>query len=110
MADYVELYIDAGSTFSSDVTVNDVFGDPINLTNYQARAQLRKSYYSSTAIDFTVSKVNANLGVLNMFISAANTSNIRPGRYVYDVEIENGGNTVTRIFEGIVVVSPGVTR
>lgn len=110
MADFVELHIDAGSTFSTDVTVNDALGVPINLTNYQARAQLRKSYYSSTAIDFLVVKTEAVSGILTLSISAANTSNIRPGRYVYDVEIESSSNVVTRIFEGIVTVSPGVTR
>jgi len=110
MAEYVELHIDAGSTFSTDVTVNDGSGIPINLSNYQARAQLRKSYYSTTAIDFVVVKTDASAGILNMSISAANTANIRPGRYVYDVEIESSANVVTRIFEGIVVVSPGVTR
>lgn len=110
MADFVELHIDAGSTFSTDVTVNNSLGVPINLSDYQARAQLRKSYYSSTAIDFTVTKIDASAGILNMSITAANTSNIRPGRYVYDVEIESSANVVTRIFEGIVTVSPGVTR
>lgn len=110
MAEYVELHIDAGSTFSTDVTVNDASGVPLNLSDYQARAQLRKSYYSTTAIDFVVVKTDASAGILNMSISAANTSNIRPGRYVYDVEIESSANVVTRIFEGIVVVSPGVTR
>lgn len=110
MADFVELHIDAGSTFSTEVTVNDATGNPINLTNYQARAQIRKSYYSTTAIDFVVTKTNANNGILNMSISASNTSNIRPGRYVYDVEIEDSSNVVTRIFEGIVTISPGVTR
>lgn len=110
MADFVELHIDAGATFSSDVTVNDANGDPVDLTNFEARAQLRKSYYSTTATDFVVTKIHPITGILNMSISASNTANIRPGRYVYDVEIEDSSNTVTRIFEGIVVVSPNVTR
>lgn len=111
MADFVEIYIDAGSTFSTDVTVNDAFGTPINLSDYEARAQIRKSYYSTTAIDFVVVKSDASAGILNMSISAANTANIRPGRYVYDVELEDtANNVITRIFEGIAVVSPGVTR
>ena len=110
MADFVELHIDAGSTFSTEVTVNDALGNAIDLTNYQARAQLRKSYYSSSATDFIVTKTDPNSGILTLSISAANTSNIRPGRYVYDVEIESSSNVVTRIFEGIVTVSPSVTR
>jgi len=45
-----------------------------------------------------------------MSISAANTTNIRAGRYVYDVEIEDSEGVVTRIFEGIATVLPNVTR
>jgi len=45
-----------------------------------------------------------------MAMSAANTANLTPGRYVYDVEIEDASGDVTRIFEGIVTVLPNVTR
>jgi hypothetical protein len=46
-----------------------------------------------------------------MYMSAANTANVTPGRYVYDVEIQdNSTGDVTRIFEGIATVLPNVTR
>jgi hypothetical protein len=41
---------------------------------------------------------------------SSNTSIIVPGRYVYDVTVNDGANTVTRIVEGIVTVLPSVTR
>lgn len=109
MAEFVELQIEAGATFSTEITVSEQ-GSSKNLTNYTARSQLRKSYYATTATDFVVNITDSANGIISMGISAANTANIRPGRYVYDVEIENPQGIVTRIFEGIVTVLPNVTR
>lgn len=110
MADFVELQIEAGATFSTEIVVRESNGTSKNLTSYSARSQMRKSYYSSTAINFNIQITDAANGVISMGISAANTASISAGRYVYDVEIENGQGTVTRIFEGIVTVLPNVTR
>ena len=57
-----------------------------------------------------MTKTDAAGGEITMSMSAANTSLLTPGRWVYDVEIEDQASVVTRIFEGIVVVMPGVTR
>jgi hypothetical protein len=110
MADFVELTLEKGSTFSSQITVKDDQGVEQDLTGYTARSQMRKSYYASSKYDFTVTVTAPVLGLITMSMTAANTSNISPGRYVYDVEIENNSGDVTRIFEGIVTVLPNVTR
>lgn len=110
MADFVELQIESGATFSTEIIVRESTGTSKNLVNYTARSQMRKSYYSSTATNFNIEISDAANGVIAMGITAANTANINPGRYVYDVEIENNQGVVTRIFEGIVTVLPNVTR
>jgi hypothetical protein len=110
LADFVEIQIESGATFFTEVTVNDANGSPKDLTNYTVRSQLRKSYYSTTAIDFQINVSDPMNGIIEMSLSPQVTSNIRAGRYVYDVEIEDDEDTVTRIFEGIVTVLPNVTR
>ena len=110
MADFVEIQIEAGATFSTEVTVNDANGYSKDLSEYTVRSQLRKSYYSTTAIDFDINVSDPLNGIIEMGISANTTSNIRAGRYVYDVEIEDSEGVVTRIFEGIATVLPNVTR
>jgi hypothetical protein len=110
LADFVEIQIEAGATFSTEVTVNDANGFSKDLSDYEVRSQLRKSYYSTTAINFEINVTDPLNGIIEMNISAANTSNIRAGRYVYDVEIEDSEGIVTRIFEGIATVLPNVTR
>ena len=110
MAEFVELTIDQGSTFNTVITVNDGTGVGQNLVGYVARSQMRKSYYSSSKSSFNVTVSTPNIGEITMAMTAANTANLTPGRYVYDVEIDNNSGEVTRIFEGIITVLPNVTR
>lgn len=110
MAEFVEIQIEAGSTFYNEITVNDGTGQPKDLNDYTVRAQMRKSYYSTTSVEFEMTILDALSGKISMGLSATTTSGIRAGRYVYDVEIQSINGVVTRIFEGIITVLPNVTR
>ncbi len=111
MAAYVEITIEQGANLTSTVTVNDTQGDSVNLSTYSASAQLRKSYYSSSANTLTASITGNANGQITLSMTAANTSNLTPGRYVYDLIIRNStDNSVTRVVEGTAVVLPSVTR
>jgi hypothetical protein len=90
--------------------LDDVNGDPYNLTGFTAKSQMRKSYYStSPTAQFTITISAPTTGVLNMSLSSTTTANVAAGRYVYDVAIKDSANTVTRVLEGIVNVLPRVT-
>ena len=110
MAAFSELLIEQGATFSSTVNVEDSAGASINLHGYSAASQMRKSYYatSNTAFLATITG-NAN-GEITLSMTSANTSALTPGRYVYDLLITAPDTTKTRVVEGIVIVSPGVTQ
>lgn len=115
MAIISNLVIDQGSTFSADIDVTDASGDALVLTAYQqtngVRGQLRKTYQSTTAVDFSASVHSATGGIVRIGLSATATNALKAGRYVYDVEIEHGTTgEVTRIVEGQIEVTPGVTR
>ena len=111
MAAYIEITIEQGANLSSTVTVNDTQGDAVNLTSYSASAQLRKSYYSSSANTLTATITGNANGQITLSMTAANTSNLTPGRYVYDLIITNAtDNSVTRVIEGTAIVLPSVTR
>lgn len=109
MAQIQNIYIDQGTTFSLSLVVNDQFGDAKDLTGYTAAAQMRKSYYTSTAIDFTADISLPEDGEVTISLTAEETSSIKAGRYVYDIEISNEDETL-RVLEGIVVVNPEVTK
>lgn len=111
MAAYLEITIEQGANLSSVVTVNDTQGDAVNLSSYSASAQLRKSYYSSSANTLTALITGIANGQITLSMTAANTSSLTPGRYVYDLIITNStDNSVTRVIEGTAIVLPSVTR
>ena len=110
MAGFVELSIEQGANFNTVLDLKDAAGGILNLAGYEVAAQLRKSYYSSTATDFTMTITDASAGQITMAMSPTVTANVTPGRYVYDVLITSGAGVKTRIIEGIVTVLPSVTR
>ena len=110
MAGFAELTVEQGASYSTTVTVNGGDGSPTNLTNYTAEAQLRESYYSSTATDFTVAISDAAGGQITMTLTAANTANLTPGRYVYDLLITSPTSVKSRVVEGIATILPSVAR
>jgi hypothetical protein len=110
MATKANIVIDQGSTFSVTFNLTDENGDPLNLVGYTANAQMRKHYTSSNAVTFTCGTSGAN-GTVSLELTANQTDIIVPGRYVYDVELtETSSNTISRVVEGIVTVTPQVTR
>mgnify|MGYP003704253911 CR=1 FL=1 len=109
-AAYTELFLEQGTDFNTSITLDDVYGDPYDLTGVTAKSQIKKSYYSANeTAHFDITIYDPLSGVITMDISAANTSNIAAGRYVYDVVIKDSSNKVTRVLEGVVNVIPQVT-
>ena len=110
MAAYTEITIEQGATFTSTVNVEDAYYNPINLSGYSASSQMRKSYYSSSAITIAANITGNSNGEITLSMTAANTANLVAGRYVYDLLIDDGAGTITRVVEGIATVLPSVTR
>ena len=110
MAVYTELNIEQYATFSTTINVEDVQGDAINLSGYTAASQIRKSYYSTSANTLTATITGTSNGEITLSMTAANTANLTPGRYLYDLVITAPDTTKTRVVEGIVNVLPGVTQ
>lgn len=108
MAQKVNIVIDQGTTFNTDYTFTDENDNPIDFSTYQGSSQLRKTYSSSTSYAFTVGL--ANNGVVSLSMSANTTSSISPGRYLYDLEVTDQSGVVSRLVEGIVTVTPEITR
>jgi len=110
-AAYTNLYVEQGTTFTTNITLDDVYGNLYNLTSTTVAGTIRKSYYSANAITTFTTSIDVPTATINLSLSANTTANIAPGRYVYDTVItDNGSNLKTRILEGILEVSPDVTR
>jgi hypothetical protein len=107
MPSFVELYIDQGAEFTNTITLtNDTSNTALDLTSISFSAQMRRSYYSANATNLVIQVATpATDGELSMSLAAANTANLKVGRYVFDLK---GGNV--RYLQGIITVNPSVTR
>lgn len=111
MATKVNQIIDQGADFTTTIPVTSANGSPVDLTGYTGAAQMRKHYdakkYYTFTITFPTPRANGNV-VMSM---TANTTNSIPaGRYVYDLEITAADGAKRRVVEGMVTVTPQVTR
>lgn len=90
--------------------MEDTAGAAINLTSYTASSQMRKSHYSTTFNTITSTVTGNANGEITLTMTSANTANLSPGRMVFDLLITSPGGVKTRVIEGIIVISPGVTK
>lgn len=104
MATRSNLFVEQGANFVVNVEVEN----DIDLTEFTGRGQFRKHFSSSTARDLNIEILDGS----NLLISLdpADTDVVKPGRYVYDVEIEDGDGNIYRVLEGEIIITPGVTH
>ena len=110
MASISNLFVDQGSSYSNIITVAATSGSALDLTGYTVASQMRKSYQSSTAFAFTASVYDALNGKVRLQLTSTQSGAITPGRYLYDVEITDPNGNKTRVIEGIVTVTPEITK
>lgn len=84
---------------------------PFDLTGYTAAAKFKPVYTDSDdkSISFTSSIPDAANGKVKIVLSPEQTANMSLPRYVYDVAITSGSGFKTRIIQGTIKVSGGVT-
>jgi hypothetical protein len=112
MAAWTELYIDQGADFSYVINLSDDLTNAnINVSNYIVRSQMRRSYYSANAsANITCTISNADNGEITISMNANTTANIKAGRYLFDVETLDPLGVKSRVLEGIITVTPEITR
>ena len=118
MAYYEDLTIDQGSDVAVEIHLVETDGSKKNLTNYSVAAKLKKSYNSDSddTHDFAAIVTDpATDGIITLSLTNAVTDALNAKKkYVYDVEIsyqDSDENTIVeRVLEGLVNVTPSVTR
>lgn len=110
------FFVYRGATFSEQIQWKDENGVAIDLTGFTARMHMRDTLEATTPF-LTLTTENGGIalggtaGTVDLLASAAATSAISATSGVYDLELVAGdGVTVTRLLEGLVTISPEVTR
>ena len=115
MAEYEKFTFDQGSDIAVELELVDINGNPKNLSNYSAAAQMKRNYNSDSAdtTTFSAAITNPLRGELTLTLTNTQTAALKVGSYVYDVEIsyqDSSSNTIIeRILEGKIRVNPNVT-
>lgn len=128
MAQYEDITIDKGSDVTIRLDLYNTDGSPKQMNTqdsdgsfvpiYNVNAKMKKTYNTkdSDATAFFATTVDPdNLDyVIHLSLSNTQTDALKPGRYVYDVEISRpdsaeGDLVVERILEGNIQVTPSVT-
>ncbi len=108
------ITMDQGAQWTLTVVYDDNNGNPIDLTGFTAKMQLRKKFDSPTAI-LTLESPSSGIvitpltGTLQLTATTAQMTGIEGGIYVYDLEIASGG-VVTRLMMGSATVRSEVTK
>lgn len=112
MAAFVELYMDQGATFNNIISISDdLTNADINIAGYVVTSQMRRSYYSANATaNLTCTITDAFTGEITLSLTPQETANIKPGRYLFDVLIQTPNQSAVRLLEGIITVTPRVTK
>lgn len=111
MTDYVELYIEQGADFESIIVLeDDVTNINQNVLGYTVTSSMRRSLLSpNTSGNLVCTVTDSSNGEITISMNAANTANLRPGTHLFDVKSSVGG-VVTRLLEGIIIVTPSITK
>lgn len=120
--------IEQGSTLDFEISYKDSNNNPIDLTNYGGRMQIRPTVQSSdvylslssnrnsdgTGLNFSGSNSTTppTSGSIGIYVSAITSSLLDFNEAYYDLEIYSGSSPeyVVRILEGKVKLSKEVTR
>lgn len=107
------LVIQQGTTWGISWPITDGQGNPLDVTGYRVRAQIRPSKDSGNVLhEFSTDAGNAiaEQNAVTLSIQPATSSAWSWRNGVYDVELTDPQGRVARIAEGTVTVSPEVTR
>ena len=103
------IVINAGSDFSQTFNLENITNSPLNLTGYTGSALMKKHPASlTTTASFAVSFPDRMAGQVKLSLGSSITSTLKPGRYCYDILL-NDGSIKTRIVEGSAIVTAGIT-
>ena len=110
MAAYQNIFLNQGETYTNQITLDDSNSVGYNLYSFSVASQAKKSYYSANVIlNFNATIYDAANGIIQLSANSATTANLPSGKLVYDVTLTDANQNVTRVLEGVIYVSPGVT-
>lgn len=105
----VNIVVPQGSDFTQTFTSKESNGTARDLSGYSVSAVLRKHDTATSSTAFSAGITSAAAGKVTITMTDTTSLNLTPGRYVYDVRLVSGIGTVSRLVEGMAMVTAGIT-
>jgi hypothetical protein len=101
----VNIVIEQGTDYEEVFTINNPNGSPLDLTGHTGVVKIRKFPESASYTSLNVGIVSTAGQVV---VSLANTltSNLKSGRYYYDIIVISSVGKKTKVVDGMVLVNP----
>jgi len=104
------INIDCGADYVQEYNMFETSGKSVDLSNYTAKAQIRKHRDSATAVSFTIGFVNRVAGKIKLSIPSWTTSKLKPGRYLYDIQFTKPNGEIAVVLEGFAKARAGISK
>lgn len=102
-----------GTSFQRIVTWLDQDNQPVDVTSYSAKMQVKKDAASPLIIELSTANDRINVGGVNgeveLLLTAAETAALAAGDFRYDLEMTSPLGEVTRIIQGVFSVTAEIT-
>lgn len=104
------ITIEQGTDFETSYNIFDPNSQAaVDVSSYSVISRMKHSYYADTFINLNATFVSQVFGIVRIKLTALESKNIKPGRYVYDIILVSPGGIKKRVVEGVAEVIPGVT-
>ena len=102
------IVIHTGTDFEQVFVLADESG-PFELNGYTGIAKMKRTGSSLTSTSFTTTVTDIFNGKIKIALTALETRDLSPGRYLYDLLLYKNGETL-KVVEGEVIIKKSVTR
>ena len=110
------ITVEQGSTYKLALYWKNNANNPIDMTNYTAKMQIRASTGASVVLlelsssDTDQIQIYERQGAINLTIGYQQTANLPPSVAVYDLEVKSPEGVVTKLIKGRCRIEGEVTR
>lgn len=105
MPSTANIYIKQATDFTSSVEI--IESDNVVIDGSTFYADMKKLYSTVKVASFTTAVANNDVTIS---LSASNTEILEPGKYQYDVLVQEDSGRITKVAEGLAIVEPTMTR
>lgn len=110
MSSQLNIYIDKGTDFRLTVELFDEDDLDLPISNYTFYSEVKKLYSSKPSAEFEIEKDDDDPNNITLVLGNDTTSQLKPGKYSYDVLMKKPSGEISKIINGLAFVISTITE